>query len=168
MSDRFRTIVWPQFGGAIRALEQAIRACPDSLWGDVPGWHVFSYLAFHTLWWLDHYLSGAGDDHVPPAPFGREELDPNGTLPPRSYTREELLAYLEYDWRRCRARLAAMTDADAAAPSESPRQAETRGELLLYNLRHVQHHTGQLQLLLRQHGVEPPRWVRRETAPLEP
>jgi len=31
----------------------------------------------------------------------------------------------------------------------------------LYNLRHVQHHAGQLQLLLRRAGVTPPRWVRQ-------
>jgi len=34
-------------------------------------------------------------------------------------------------------------------------------ELQLYNLRHVQHHAAQLQLLLRQADHEPPRWVGR-------
>jgi uncharacterized damage-inducible protein DinB len=32
-------------------------------------------------------------------------------------------------------------------------------ELLLYNLRHVQHHTAQLNLLIRQAGGEPAPWV---------
>jgi uncharacterized damage-inducible protein DinB len=32
-------------------------------------------------------------------------------------------------------------------------------ELLLYNLRHVQHHAGQLHLLLRQTTDDAPRWV---------
>jgi uncharacterized damage-inducible protein DinB len=31
--------------------------------------------------------------------------------------------------------------------------------LLLYNMRHVQHHTAQLNLLLRQRGIIPPNWV---------
>jgi uncharacterized damage-inducible protein DinB len=35
------------------------------------------------------------------------------------------------------------------------------GELLLYNLRHVQHHVGQLNLLIRQAGAEPAAWVMR-------
>lgn len=33
-----------------------------------------------------------------------------------------------------------------------------RGELHLYNLRHVQHHTGQLSAYLRRIG-QVPRWV---------
>lgn len=32
-------------------------------------------------------------------------------------------------------------------------------ELLLYNMRHVQHHTGQLNLILRQKTGSAPRWV---------
>jgi len=32
-------------------------------------------------------------------------------------------------------------------------------ELLLYNMRHVQHHTAQLNMLLRQNSVVPPKWV---------
>ena len=34
-------------------------------------------------------------------------------------------------------------------------------ELLLYNMRHVQHHAAQLNTLLRQHGTDAPRWVRQ-------
>jgi uncharacterized damage-inducible protein DinB len=40
-------------------------------------------------------------------------------------------------------------------------------ELMLQNLRHVQHHTGQLNLLLRQRGAEPPNWVFRADPTLE-
>lgn len=35
------------------------------------------------------------------------------------------------------------------------------GELLLYNLRHVQHGVGQLNLILRQKTNSAPRWVKR-------
>jgi uncharacterized damage-inducible protein DinB len=35
------------------------------------------------------------------------------------------------------------------------------GELLLYNLRHVQHHAAQLNLILRQVTDSAPRWVAR-------
>ncbi|MBP6569035.1 MAG: hypothetical protein KA270_17810, partial [Saprospiraceae bacterium] len=34
-------------------------------------------------------------------------------------------------------------------------------EILLYNMRHVQHHTGQLNLLLRQNVHQSPKWVFR-------
>jgi uncharacterized damage-inducible protein DinB len=34
-------------------------------------------------------------------------------------------------------------------------------EIALYNLRHVQHHTGQINLLLRQNTGNAPEWVFR-------
>jgi uncharacterized damage-inducible protein DinB len=39
-------------------------------------------------------------------------------------------------------------------------------ELLLYNLRHVQHHAAQLNLMLRQTTGAAPRWVARATTRL--
>lgn len=150
-----------QYGGALRMLERAILACPDALWGERPDWQAFSYLAFHTLFWHDLYLFGANEGFSPPAAFGLEELDPDGKLPPRTYTKAELLEYLEHGRRRCRAVFAARTDDEAALPTGFARHVPTRAELMAYNLRHVQHHVGQLQLLLRQHGAEPPRWVKR-------
>jgi uncharacterized damage-inducible protein DinB len=34
-------------------------------------------------------------------------------------------------------------------------------EMLLYNMRHVQHHAGQLNRILRQKIDSAPRWVRK-------
>lgn len=150
-----------QFGAAIDMLENAIVACPESQWGGPDDWQAFWYLASHTLFWLDHYLSESPERHRPPAPFGLEELDPAGVLPPRVYSKDELLGYLAYGRAKARAAMAALTDERAAGPCAFPRRDCSVLELHLYNLRHVQHHTGQLQLLLRQAGVTPPRWVSR-------
>jgi uncharacterized damage-inducible protein DinB len=40
-------------------------------------------------------------------------------------------------------------------------------ELLLYNMRHVQHHAAQLNLLLRQGINDAPRWVSQTKKTLE-
>jgi len=48
---------------------------------------------YHTLFWLDLYLSGSLEGIAPPAPFSPEELDPAEALLPRTYTRDELLTY---------------------------------------------------------------------------
>jgi hypothetical protein len=59
--------------------------------------------------------------------------------------------YLEHGREKLRERTAAMTDEGACAPRRlggSNHGCEL--ELLLYNLRHVQHHTAQLNLILRQ------------------
>jgi hypothetical protein len=161
VSARERDALAGQFGAALDMLERAIDACPASLWGGANDWQAFWYLASHTLWWTDYYLSGDPAGFRPPPPFGKEEMDPDGKLPPRVYAKPELLAHLVHVRARLAAALAALTDERAAAPCGYPRKDFSVLELHAYNLRHVQHHVGQLQLLLRQGGVEPPRWVGR-------
>lgn len=150
-----------QFTAAVDMLENAIRACPDSAWGDRVDWWEFWYVASHVLYWLDYYLSGSPEHYVPPAPLGLEEADPEGKLPPRVYTKDELLAVLAATRPKLHRVLDSLDAVSAQQPSKYLRIGLPQGEMLLYNLRHVQHHTAQLQWLLRQAGTEPPRWVRR-------
>jgi len=69
MNALWKNIVWRQFGAAIDTLENAILACPDDLWADRSKRHEFWYMAYHTLFWLDFYLSETAEDFAPPAPF---------------------------------------------------------------------------------------------------
>jgi len=53
--------------------------------------------------------------------------------------------------------------------SRSPFRDLNELEFLLYKMRHVQHHTAQLNLLIRQAtNSDAPRWVGRTTLPLTP
>lgn len=158
---RWADAVRGQFTAAVDMLENAIRACPDARWGDRVDWWEFWYVASHTLYWLDYYLSGSPEDYVPPAPLGPEEADPEGKLPPRVFTKDELLAVLAGTRPKLRSVFESLDAANAAEPSKYLGIGLPQGEMLIYNLRHVQHHTAQLQWLLRQSGTEPPRWVRR-------
>ena len=161
MNDSLKHAVWGQFGAAIDALESAIVACPDGVWGEGPTPQAFWYLAYHTLFWLDFYLAGTPEDFAPSGPFTLGELDPAGVYPDRTYTKAELQAYLEHARRKCRATIAAMTDEQSAKLSGFQRLGLSHAELLFYNLRHVQHHTGQINLLIRQAGGEPAPYVMR-------
>jgi hypothetical protein len=143
-----------------------VRACPDEPWADRARRPQIWYLTYHTLFWLDLYLSEAPETFAPPAPFGLEELDPAEVLPPRVYSRDELLAYLEHCRRKCRATIAALTDERARRRWKYGSFDGSFAELLLYNLRHVQHGAGQLNLLLRQTTGAAPRWVKWTKLPL--
>ena len=152
-----------QFLAAIDMLDNAVRACPPAVWNDasVTVDRRFWYLAYHTLFWLDHYLADSPDAHVPPEPFTLGELDPAGVYPDRAYTVDELLEYLEFGRARCCEVVAALDDDRAGEASAFRSGSVTVLELQHYALRHVQHHAAQLNLLLRQAGVTPPRWVSR-------
>jgi len=167
--------LWWQFGAAIDMLENALVACPDSLWRR-PVWHDMSnssqgvefwYVPYHALFWLDLYLSGTLEGFAPPAPFTLAELDPAGALPERPYTKDELLDYLAYARQKGHTMLPGLTEETARQPVDFPwarGKAVSFFELQLYNLRHVQEHAAQLNLLLGQHGIHTaPSWVARAT-----
>lgn len=159
MNDALKSAVATQFSASISMLENAIRACPDAVWSDRGREPQFWYLAYHTLFWLDLYLGGAVEGFAPPAPFTLSELDPDGRLPERAYSKDELLVYLDHCRAKCRATVGALSDRTAAAMHRFRwGEVNTLG-LLLYNLRHVQHGAAQLNLVLRQTTDSAPRWV---------
>ena len=150
-----------QFGAAIDSLEGAIRAYPEAAWTDGERWHQPWYLAFHTVFWLDLYLSESSFDYTPPPPFTRGELEPN-VFPERPYSKQEILDWLQQSRAALETRLETVTTPeDARRPCRLHWGTMEAAELLLYNLRHVQHHAAQLNLRIRQAGGEPSPWVMR-------
>ena len=161
MDAEFKETLWRQFGAAIDMLDNAILACPEALWSDRGHEPEYWYLTYHTLFWLDYYLSDTLEGFAPPAPFGLEEMDPAGVLPPRVYTQAEMRAYLAHGRRKCRTRIECLTDATARQRFVQNWMDFNAVELLLYNLRHVQHGAAQLNLILRQRTNDAPRWVKQ-------
>jgi hypothetical protein len=160
-------VIWSQFGAAIGMLENAIRACPEKVWGDRSKQPEFWYVAYHTLFWLDYYLSDSSEGFAPPAPYTMSEFDPEGAMPDRVYSKDELLAYLVHGREKCRAALAALTDVTAARPCRFPRRDMSVMELHLYNMRHVQHHAAQLNLMLRMTIDSAPDWIGKARSRLD-
>ncbi len=167
MNIPWRTIIWQQFGGAIDTLDNALRACPDELWrarlwdhpSERPEFSQFWYVVYHALFWLDLYLSGAEEGFTPPAPFTLIEQDDDGPLPERPYTKDELQTYLDYSRKKCQATIEALTDEAAQRHCRFAWGEVSFAELLLYNMRHVQEHASQLNMMLGQKvGSAPERF----------
>jgi DinB family protein len=161
MNPIWRTAIWQQYGAAIDMLDNAIVACPEDVWidGSQKPQFQFWYIAFHTLFFLDLYLSGTADGFKPPAPFTLSEMDPAGVYP-EPYTKDELRRYLVHCRAKCRARVESMTDEHGAQMCHFDWLDLSAADLLLYDMRHVQHHTAQLNLILRQRTDSAPKWVR--------
>lgn len=167
MNEPYKSGLWLQFGAAIDMLDNSLTACPDELWdkplwltpGEPTGYSEFWYLTYHTLFWLDFYLSGAAADFTPPTPYTLDEFDPAGLLPERVYTKAELQSYLQYCRRKCHAVIDALTDEEANRLCHFGKREMSFFQLSLYNMRHVQEHAAQLNLFLGQHGVPVVSWV---------
>jgi hypothetical protein len=167
MHTTLKTSVWQQFGAAIDFLALTMSACPDELWraslwktpNTKPEFSQFWYVVYHTLFWLDLYLTGAEEGFVPSHPFTLIEQDEEGPLPERVYTKAELEAYLNDCRRKCRAAIETLTDEMAQRRCRFGWGECSFLELLLYNMRHVHGHASQLNMLLGQNDVSAPDWV---------
>jgi hypothetical protein len=171
LDTSWSSALWRQFGAAIDMLENALGACPTSLWRErlwsdppdrpQPPFGEFWYIAYHTLYWLDLYLSSVADSPsgvTPPSPFPAPALDADDEPPERPYAKDELLAYLAYTKQKCRRTMDTLTGERARAPYEFPwEKGQGRPisslELMMYTMRHVQEHAAQLSLFLGQHGI---------------
>ena len=169
MDFLWKTALWQQFGATIDMLENALLACPDTLWQGrlwhdhseqplAPEFAEFWFITYHTLFWLDLYLSGLPEeDFAPPAPFTWVELDPTWVLPERPYSKDELHTYLIHLRQKCQTIIAELSEEKA---QQQINYAWTEGtsvsylELLLYTMRHVQEHAAQLNLFLGQYDVD--------------
>jgi hypothetical protein len=162
-------MLWRQFGAAIDTLGDALRDCPDKLWEEklwqdqpdqwvAAGFSSFWYLAYHTLFWLDLYLTGAEEGFMPPEPFDLVEMH-EGEVLPRAYTRQELLDYLNYCRQKCQETIETMSSEQANLICRFPWGEIPFAELHLYNLRHVQEHAAQLHLFLGQEAGKSSEWV---------
>ena len=163
MDSLWKTALWQQFGATIDMLENALLACPSThwngrLWSDPedPEYPAFWSITYHTLFWLDLYLTGSHEGFAPPAPFVNR-LDPASDLPERPYTRDELHDYLVHLRKKCQTTIAGLSDEKAHQQVTFPWIEENPMsflELQLYSMRHIQEHAAQLSLFLGQNGID--------------
>jgi hypothetical protein len=160
MDTTLKTSIWRQFGASIDTLDDAISACPDQLWTAVvwedsedARYGQFWFVAYHTLFWLDLYLTGSSEGFTPPPPFIR------GKLPEKPYTKDDVCAYLKQCRQKCKATIEALTDEKARQICTFEWMQPTFVELQLYCMRHVQEHAAHLSYFLGQNGISGLDWI---------
>ncbi len=161
MHDYWKTVIGRQFAAAIQMLRSAVAACPDDLWDDRADGTPFWHLAYHALFFTDFYLSDdagafhARDLHVEKANFlpgdYREDFGVV-TTPGKAFTRAQLLGYADHCLRKSDETFKRLTAKRVLERCGFPWYELNVGEFLLNNLRHTQHHAGQLTVLLRRHA----------------
>lgn len=180
MIEIIREEIWRQFGAALDMFENAIAKCPDSLWtynystgGDSnDAKHIdevrgsFWYIAFHTLFFTDYYLDTTPENFKTPDKFNYKEEDIDEIMPGRIFSKEELLEYTAHCRKKLNLLLRDMDETKAALRWKNPWKDYSMIEITMYNMRHVMHHTGQLNMLLGKASHDLPIWVSRTKAEL--
>lgn len=160
--------LWTQMGASIDTLEKGITLCPESLLAENK--RIF-YMIYHTLVFLDYYLTMPFEDFKANLPYtltdrsAIPEYALDDVLPDRFYSKSELLDYLHTSREKCRQFIANLTEEKINTLRFTEDYPDGMDysvvEMLLYNMRHVQHHAAQLNLLLRTNIDQSPGWVFR-------
>ncbi|MBO9567061.1 MAG: DinB family protein [Niastella sp.] len=174
MLTTLKSSLWQHFGASIDMLQHAIELCPEKYWDTSL---KFYYLAYHTTVFLDYYLTMPPGNFKALLPYtltepGNIPADAiDDIVPDKIYTQQELLNYLQTAREKCRQVIASLTEerlqerwlgeSEEVDLSLAGRDTLTSSvlDILFYNMRHVQHHTAQLNLLLRQTINKAPEWV---------
>jgi len=156
-----RAILKDQYHAALAMLLEAIEACPPGLWSSEQHANQFWQVAYHTLFYTHLYLQPSEADFVP-WEHHREGYNRFGTGPGAAtsvvpYSVEGVKAYC----LRCQEMVESAVDRlDLAAPESGfSWYRMTKLEHQLVNLRHLQHHTGQLADRLRHASNRGVQWV---------
>lgn len=153
-----RAAITGQYHASLAMLRQAIELCPDEVW--LTGTHPrhFWRIAYHVLFYTHWYLEKESEDVVR-WEKDREHCaclweDEDGSLPPEMepYSKAEVLQYLDQVDASVDAKVDAM---DLDSPESGFYWYKIpKLDHQLMNIRHVQHHVGQLAELLMANGVE--------------
>lgn len=156
--DIVKESLWQQFGASIDMLKNAIVMWPEDRWETKP--KAFR-MAFHTLFFLEYYLTNPPESfksYLPIKPEGDDDIGPA-----RIYTKEEIIDYLEACRNKCKATIDNFNESNIEGRWIQKKWGRNFNwyELMMYNMRHVQHHAAQLNMMLRNEIDNAPDWVSR-------
>jgi hypothetical protein len=158
MIEFVKTILTGQFEEALCMLSDCVRKCPPEHWEGRIANDTFRQVAYHTLFFVDLYFSPGEAAFQLRDCHHRGGDERSSTGPSTGLTKDETLAYLALCREKALETLASETPEYLEGPSGFSWLPFSRGELHLYNLRHVQHHTGQLSAFLRRVVKDGERW----------
>ncbi len=137
-----KNAIYSQYGAALDMLEQATVKCPEEMWDDAQDKNRFWQVAYHVLYYTHLYLQ-PGVESFRRWPKHREHtsrLESSGQLP-QPYTQAEILEYLEFCRKQVNLQVPLLDLESASGFNWLPFD---KLELQLYNIRHLQQHTGEL------------------------
>jgi len=167
MLANLKSSLWTQFGATIDMLRRAIEAMPEDKWVEE---RRFYYTAFHTLSFLDYYLTNPPADFQGWLPFtltDKDKLPPEAlddVIPSRNYSKQELLDYCAYCRNKAKTLIEGLTEETVNGRwieywNGQVDRDFSQLEILFYNMRHVAQHVGQLNQRIRELTGKSAGWL---------
>ena len=166
-----------EYQAALQRLHRVVQLCPPDVWNkrskdEAPFWQVAMHLMFHTRGFLCESMPSAeasGNAALAMQQLGLPKqdspedeigclLETIGNLsspsytPARIVTRDELLERADNLLTACASAMKRLAEGKASSPDPMPWRTGNALGLLLYNLRHIEYHVGQLASYLSRHA----------------
>jgi hypothetical protein len=163
MVEYVKAILRGQYEAALCMFDQCVRACRPEHWEGRIANDTFRQVAYHTLFYTDLYLSPT-ETAFEPRGFHQRGGDERGPALSPGLEKDQTIAYVAICRQKVTDVLPSETPESLQGPSGFSWRRFSRGELHVYNIRHVQHHAGQMSAYLRRvdEGLRDPKslpWV---------
>jgi hypothetical protein len=149
MIEYFRKIFTGQYEASLCMMNQCVQACNPQNWEGKIANDTFRQVAYHSLFFTDLYLS-PNEKTFTLRDFHHRGGDERGPTASKGLTSEETLVYASICREKMIESLAAETLHSLEGESGFSWRKISRGEMHIYNIRHLQHHVGQLSAYLRR------------------
>lgn len=145
-----------QFEPSLRMLENIIDLCPKSLWSqrniDPPIWQQI----YHVLYGIDYWFSKSKESFSPPV-FEGDVNSVLGEVSKDFIEQSDMMEYLKYVAEKSNNYLADLNCDFVSGPSPIyPKW--TNLDVIIEQVRHIQHHLGYLNRVLLKCKLKPVEW----------
>jgi hypothetical protein len=146
-----------QIGAAFKMLEHVIDNANDTTWtariSNVPFWQI----CYHVLWFTDFYFH-ANEATFQPQSFDMKEIHNYWVYPDSQMienqkhpiSKSNMKAYCKYVRQKANQFIQNINATYFTTPSPFEWHGFPKIDLVDYNLRHLQHHVGQLDIIVRR------------------
>jgi hypothetical protein len=146
--EYFKKILTSQFEATLSMFKQRIEICPAEYWEGQVATDTFRQVAYHALFYFELYLSYEKSFQLSELHIKGGDDRQAGLCP--GLSKEDTLQLIERCRQKISESLATETKESLEGESGFSWRKFSRGELHIYNIRHFQHHVGQLSTYLRR------------------
>jgi hypothetical protein len=157
-----KNAITSQYKSSLKMLMDVIEKCPDCVWEDDAYENAYWRIVYHSLFYTALYLSKSEHNFVPWTKhiknynyLGLLSHDKKPIVINSIYYKADLMGYARSIFNSLETLVTDNADEESGfswLPMNKP-------ELHIYNIRHIQHHTGQLIERLHQNGISGINWV---------
>lgn len=145
-----------QISPSFKMIGMAIERCPKAIWAqrniDPPIWQQ----VYHVLYAVDYWFSETKESFAPPE-FNEEVSSVLGEVTKGFIVQEDIVEYLKYVEEKTNRFISGLKEFEITSPSKHY-QKWTNLDVILEQVRHLQHHLGYLNRVLLKCKLTPVEW----------